>query len=529
MSRCLRIATLSWFVACATALAGSVEASTEADGTFDDALQRAIGATVFIKVDHAHAGSNLRMSGSGFVIHEDGWIVTNAHVVSNRITVPVGGEVRQAKSKVLRTVVVLNSGTEHEREVQAKVIASDHDIDLALLKVPGPVSPALAFADAATPPAVTDDIWVVGFPYGELLSMERWRDEVVNPVPSVNQGRISAHRRDAEGRLRHLQTDAAINSGNSGGPIIDASGRVVGVVFAKVGAAGVGFGVAAERAVEFVQERGYRISMHPPAISAASRDLTVRLRSSLIDVGTLRGRLTVGGGATPDTTSPFEPTPDGLRASVDLADSAASDAREGLLRTTIELTLPDGSIQKRVFRVRAGNSRTASTAASSGGSGSADQEIPDNTAPTTGLTGGKKFSGATTEAGKPKAKVIIASMSEDDQIRYALTYHERYDHLPMAGQPALARYYDEVFYALYNVSRPLMGMSPYNSSWKDVEKALNGVIVRIDKLESLQTQLQDNDMCRCTLVWRLCSEAHDEDCEKPWVVDDFSDLRRAVE
>jgi hypothetical protein len=269
--------------------------------------------------------------------------------------------------------------------------------------------------------------------------------------------------------------------------------------------------------------------MHPPAVSAASRNLTVRLQSSLIDVGSLRGRLTVGGGGMPDTTSRFEQTPDGLRASVDLTDTAASDAREGLLRTTIELTFPDGSTQKRVFRVRSGNSTMASAAPSSAAPSAGEQEIPENSAPTSGLTGGKKFSGATTEAGKPKATMIIASMSEDERIRYALTYPERYEHLPKAGQPDLARYYDEVFYALYNISRRLVRMSPYNSSWKDVEKALDGAVVRIDKLESLQTELQDNDMCRCALVWRLCSEAHDEDCEKPWVVDDFSELRKALE
>ncbi|MEA2389952.1 MAG: hypothetical protein QOK31_61 [Solirubrobacteraceae bacterium] len=140
-------------------------------------------------------------TGSGFVVSADGFIVTNAHVVSGASTVrtKVGGG----------------------NSVPARIVGTDLTTDLALLKVEtgsGPLSP-LELGDSATA-EVGDAVYALGDPY----RLER----------TLTAGVISAiHRSIASpasyGIPNAIQTDAALNPGNSGGPLLDTHGRVIGV------------------------------------------------------------------------------------------------------------------------------------------------------------------------------------------------------------------------------------------------------------------------------------------------------------
>jgi serine protease Do len=163
--------------------------------------------------DRGNAGVVLgkqRASGSGFVIDSDGYIITNAHVVSGAQRVQVvlpptqsGGSLDTALSSRIDTV-------------PAKIIGIAKDKDLALLKIEGPHLPALSLAsyrDLRQGHAV--------FAFG---SPEGLRN-------SISHGVISAVSRqlDADSPLIYVQTDAAINPGNSGGPLVNFNGEVVGV------------------------------------------------------------------------------------------------------------------------------------------------------------------------------------------------------------------------------------------------------------------------------------------------------------
>ncbi|MEL6703668.1 MAG: trypsin-like peptidase domain-containing protein [Bacteroidota bacterium] len=171
--------------------------------------------------------------GSGFVISPDGYIVTNDHVAGNatKITVafPDGGE------------------------LDATLIGSDPESDIALLKVepPSPL-PYLQFRQ-------NDDIvvgeWAIalGNPFGLFEAAE----------PTVTVGVVSATGRDfapQQGRVFRdmIQTDAAINRGNSGGPLVNALGEVIGVntfIFSQSGGSvGLGFAVPATRVRGIVDE-----------------------------------------------------------------------------------------------------------------------------------------------------------------------------------------------------------------------------------------------------------------------------------
>ena len=165
-------------------------------------------------------GETQRALGSGFVIDKDGHIVTNYHVV-------------QGASEI--EVSFSNKDT-----VEAKVVGSDPSTDLALLKVDvdAKALTPLSLADSDKV-AVGDPVVAIGNPFG----LER----------TVTAGIVSALQREVRAPNNYtidhvIQTDAPINSGNSGGPLINAEGRVIGVnsqiETANGGGGNVGIGFA---------------------------------------------------------------------------------------------------------------------------------------------------------------------------------------------------------------------------------------------------------------------------------------------
>ena len=140
-------------------------------------------------------------TGTGFVISKDGYLVTNAHVVegTSNPTVKVGDA----------------------REVTAKVVGVDLSTDVALLKIPVGSVPlkTLSLADSSAV-NVGDPVYAIGNPFG----LDR---TLTTGVVSALQRSIDAPNGYAISNV--IQTDAALNPGNSGGPLLDAAGRVIGI------------------------------------------------------------------------------------------------------------------------------------------------------------------------------------------------------------------------------------------------------------------------------------------------------------
>ena len=171
-------------------------------------------------------------SGSGFIISKDGYIVTNNHVVSGAETL----------------TVIMTSGEEYE----AKIIGADAENDVALIKIEGEDLPTVSIGDS-------DDIQVgqqvcaIGNPLGELTN-------------TMTVGYVSALDREINENgnpINMFQTDCAINSGNSGGPLFDMHGNVVGITTAKYSSngysstasiEGIGFCVPANDAMDIVSD-----------------------------------------------------------------------------------------------------------------------------------------------------------------------------------------------------------------------------------------------------------------------------------
>jgi S1-C subfamily serine protease len=163
--------------------------------------------------------------GSGFIIDRSGIVITNAHVVegASRITV----------------------GTLDGRELQAQMIGSDHDADLAVLKVQGTNLPAVPLGSSLDL-MIGEPVVAIGNPFGLANS-------VTSGVLSARGRTVPAQNGD---RLftDFLQTDAAINPGNSGGPLVNLAGEVIGINTAIISGSGIGFAIPADRARRVVDD-----------------------------------------------------------------------------------------------------------------------------------------------------------------------------------------------------------------------------------------------------------------------------------
>ncbi|HET7753206.1 MAG TPA: trypsin-like peptidase domain-containing protein [Anaeromyxobacteraceae bacterium] len=165
---------------------------------------------------HFHRDTPRQAIATGFIIHRDGWILTNAHVVEDagRVEVDLGDE---------------------GGKIDARIAGVDTATDVALLKVDGrsdlPVVP-LGDSDRLE---IADWIMVIGNPFGLSHSV------TLGIVSQVGRSDISPAGR--EGYYDFIQTDASINPGNSGGPIVNLRGEVVGIATA-INATGQGIGFA---------------------------------------------------------------------------------------------------------------------------------------------------------------------------------------------------------------------------------------------------------------------------------------------
>ncbi|WP_195758337.1 trypsin-like peptidase domain-containing protein [Kangiella sp. HZ709] len=178
------------------ALTGNVKAERFPD--FTKLVEEIQPSVVSIKVDVRQRGRIGQAGGSGFIIDKDGHILTNHHVVAN-------------SDKV---AVKLNSG----REYQAKIIGSDQFSDVALIKI-DPKGLNLQPVKIGSSRTLKVGEWVLAF--GAPFNLEQ----------TVTAGIVSAKGRGEVGSpfVPFIQTDVAINSGNSGGPLINLDGEVVGI------------------------------------------------------------------------------------------------------------------------------------------------------------------------------------------------------------------------------------------------------------------------------------------------------------
>jgi len=198
--------------------------------------------------------------GSGFIINEDGFLMTNFHVIEGETQISVE--------------VYLQTGGELERKTykQVRIIAINKFADLALLKIEDKEAPKFKYVllGSADALAVGDGVFAIGSPLG----LERTVTEVI----------LSTKTRQMAGEI-FLQTTAQINPGNSGGPLFNLRGEVIGITNMKITfGEGLGFAIPVESVKFFLDHReAFAYSNDNPSNAYRYLEPPSRTRKSLVE------------------------------------------------------------------------------------------------------------------------------------------------------------------------------------------------------------------------------------------------------
>ena len=206
---------------------------------YDQACNEVVGITTEVTYTNFFGQtSSSAVSGSGFIVSPDGYILTNYHVIE------------YAYKGNYAITVMLHDGTRYE----ASIVGVEDCNDIAVLKIDASGLDPVTFGDSDKL-SVGDDVYAVGNPLGELEF-------------SMTTGHVSALDRlittdESAEAINMFQIDAAVNSGNSGGPVYNANGEVVGIVTAKysdTGVEGLGFAIPINDAAKIANDlitKGY--------------------------------------------------------------------------------------------------------------------------------------------------------------------------------------------------------------------------------------------------------------------------------
>jgi serine protease Do len=220
------------------AVVGVITTAAAPPGTKDEGLR-----DLFEKLNDGPR----RGIGSGFVIHREGWVVTNAHVVEGAASVEVD----------------LGGG----RRMPAKVVGADAETDVALLKVePDRPLTAIPLGDSDRV-LIAEWVLVIGSPFG--------LDHSVTLGIVSHTGRADISPVGRPGTYDFIQTDASINPGNSGGPMLNLRGEVIGIATAvNATGQGIGFAIPINMAKEVVGQLRQSGKVVRSWLGVAVRDAT---------------------------------------------------------------------------------------------------------------------------------------------------------------------------------------------------------------------------------------------------------------
>ena len=209
-------------------------ASVAAGGTltaaqiYEQACRQVVGITTEVTYTNFFGmNSSSAVSGTGFIVSADGYILTNYHVI----------ELAAQNAKDVN--VILHDGTRYT----AAIVGYEKYNDLAVLKIDAEGLSPVTFGDSSSI-SVGDTVYAVGNPLGELdFSMSTGHVSALDRLITSDESGVA---------INMFQIDAAVNSGNSGGPVYNAAGEVVGIVTAKyasTGVEGLGFAIPVNDAV----------------------------------------------------------------------------------------------------------------------------------------------------------------------------------------------------------------------------------------------------------------------------------------
>jgi len=258
-------------------------------------------------------------TGSGFIVSQDGHIITNAHVVEG--------------AEIVR--VTLKDG----RELEGRVVGVDRVTDVAAVKIEATGLPTVTLGNS------------------ETLIPGQWAIAIGNPLGldnTVTAGIISATGRSSsqvgvpDRRVRFIQTDAAINPGNSGGPLLNDRGEVIGINTAiRANAQGLGFAIPIETAKRIAEQLFTNGNAQHPYLGIQMIDLTPDVKQRLQEEGGIPAKIVVDEGVL--IVQVMEGTP---------AQSAGLKAGDVILSVNGVAVTTSTEVQEQVESVQVGDRLT---------------------------------------------------------------------------------------------------------------------------------------------------------------------------
>jgi S1-C subfamily serine protease len=217
--------------------------------------KRGKAATAFVEISPKGG------SGTAFCVHPSGLFVTNEHVV------------RTAGDDFI--TLVLNPSLDAQKILKAKVVRIDKAADLALLRAADAADLPSLHLGAVDAVAELAEVVVCGFPLGAALATEKKE----YPAVSVNAGSVTSLRLKG-GQLQFIQIDAALTFGNSGGPVLDDAGKVIGVVVSGRPGTGINQAIPVNILDRFLKAPD--LAFTPPELTRANLDKPMEFKANVV-------------------------------------------------------------------------------------------------------------------------------------------------------------------------------------------------------------------------------------------------------
>jgi predicted Zn finger-like uncharacterized protein len=284
-------------------------------------------ATVYIRVQMPRGGIG---EGTGFLAGAEGLVVTNAHVV---------GMLSARSTRPAKIEVVLNSGEPEELQATGQVLDVDRATDLALLRINvdrSKLPPVLPLHSARTL-SETQKVYIFGFPYGEKLGKNI----------TVSESSVSSIRKFPSGDLERIQVNGGMNPGNSGGPVVDARGAVVGVAVAGIVGTNINFAIPVDSVLPMFDGRVSSMKLSEPYLenNASKIDVSMECSDPLKRVKSVRLDTWVGdpgSGRPSSVTAPIAAPGDGARSSVPCTIQRTAEAEATATTVLMPAPIPAG-------------------------------------------------------------------------------------------------------------------------------------------------------------------------------------------
>ena len=298
----------------------SVACSDEPKLTKTEVAKRAKSTVAFVvaKVEIRPRVSGT-LQGSAFCVHPSGLFVTNAHVVKGATEIEL----------------VLNPSEKNEAVFKASVVRTAETEDLAVLRVESknPL-PALSLGDDSALDQLTDVV-ACGYPFGSALAFGA-KDY---PSISTTAGAISSLRKK-DGKLELIQLDVTLNPGNSGGPVLDMGGKVIGVAVGGIKGTQVNFAIPVRHVATLLAKPEFTFTA--PTIGPTDRGKLIAVEARLVafvqNADDAEVELEVHNGKV-TTRHPMKPVNGMYRTTVVLLPE-----RKGVERVSIAATFSDGTL-----------------------------------------------------------------------------------------------------------------------------------------------------------------------------------------